>query len=372
MDAPRYSGNSDRERARRRQLLFSAKTPDQRFHAKTRIARDLIDPGRLQDEPDLQQSCFFAYRYMDPYRRTQVFADHFAYMRAILAKKRGLRLSDRALSIAMEDERTFSAMWAARQEFDRLGLDYRKPMLWVIKRAHEARHKYLPRPNQIFTSAAIAEVLDMWTKHGWWEVSMFDAIEPVEPEDPDELDADGFPVEIKPYDPAPPLDPRFLAVNYVGSPQQRSALDDLETYVRHGKAGLATNRLALVLHRARLISKAEAIARFGEELVENAKPGPGYVVEPEVLPAAKNIQMPQCFGHGPVAGNQNCEACPVAGACATLFAKVTAELLAAYGSADPRAVRKREQNRKHQAASRARKKGNPDSGNPGPEGSTEG
>ena len=196
----------------------------------------------------------------------------------------------------------------------------------------------------------------MWGKHGWWELSILDAVEPVEPEDLGDLDEFGFPEEMPPYDPTPPLDPRFLAVNFVGSAQQIGALDDLEAYVLHGQAGLPSDRLSTLLHRAKLISRDEAVRRFGQEMVDRARPSPGYAITPVDVPADKLSPPPQCLGYRPIQGSPQCIACPASTQCASLSAAVKADLHAAYGSDDPRAVRKREANAVHQRNGRAKKK----------------
>jgi hypothetical protein len=336
---------------------MEAKSAGEKYRIKTRIARELIDPAKLQRESELQGKCFFSYRYMGPYERTQLFAHCLARARAAYGKRRGLTLFDKARPIAMESDRMFSALWAARQEMDARGLEYCRTALWIVENSSSSGRAYLPLPNQVFTQTAFDLVMDKWGKYGWWEMAIFDAVEPQEPPEVEEPDpTDAFAVAVRPHPADRPLDRRFAAVNYIGSPEQISALDDLETWVRHGLAGLPSHRLATLLHRAKLISVDEAVRRFGQEMVDAATPTPGYALDEKALALDNPRAVPGCIGFGPVAGSANCAVCPAQKHCGTLSGLVDADFLAAYGSTDPRAVRKREQNRKHQAASRARKK----------------
>lgn len=370
--AERLAGKSNKAKRTRLERFLKARTAGDKYRIKTRIAREVIDPVKLQREPELQDKCFFSYRFMDSYERTQLFAHCLARALAVYGKRRGLVLFDKARPIAMESDRMFSALWAARQEMDARGLEYCRTALWIVENSSDSGHKYLPLPNQVFTQEAFDMVMDKWGTDGWWETAIFDAVEPQEPPEVEEPDpADEFAVAVRPHPADRPLDRRFAAVNCIGSPEQISAVDDLEAWVWHGKAGLPRHRLATLLHRAKLISVDEAVRRFGQEMVDAATPAPGYAVDDEALALDKPRAVPGCIGFGPVAGNVRCDACPAVKHCGTLSALVDGDLLAAYGSTDPRAVRKRESNRKHQAASRARKKRKADSGNPNPEGSSD-
>jgi hypothetical protein len=127
-------------------------------------ARHCIHSKYLLIEPELQETKWFAYRFMSPFQATHKFAlaydEHY---------KRAFALHfDRNVKVRPVNWAEFGTpcqlmtqLWGARQNADRLGMPYDDYLEFFDEFNMRRTRKQLPRPNQIEGSAAAKLVWPM-------------------------------------------------------------------------------------------------------------------------------------------------------------------------------------------------------------------
>jgi hypothetical protein len=278
-------------------------------------AREWIAPNDFNEEPELASSAHLAYRYMNPYERTQCFYE--AYRRHYTSRfvRREGRdpygLPERLSGLESGD---FASIWRARQRADAMGLPYEWFVIELMLDADANGTRQLPRPNQLCSDSKLPMLIERL----------------------EEKRAEGT------FDPfAKAFDPRLYAVNFVGDQQQLDALTWMEEQIAN--AGIA--RRALLLNRfmcvEQLISEEDATRRFGQELVDEAKAHRGgYTSRAPVVLDAPVPSDPACFGMR-AEGHAVCSQCPVAQRCAEFRAGVEAGVQERFGVLDVPKERKR-------------------------------
>jgi hypothetical protein len=119
-----------------------------------------------QDEICLFKSKWFDYRGLHPVKATYYFAHCFvvAYKRAY-ATTRDLEASKTIKPFRVDDvfnSSDINAVWRARQACDSAGVSYEFYVKHALEVCYKGGWRYLPRPNQIYSSAMIDEVTDAW------------------------------------------------------------------------------------------------------------------------------------------------------------------------------------------------------------------
>lgn len=327
----------DLTRFNRMKRLIDARrrSKDEGLQEEATLALQIVDRSVLDEERALRDSRYIDYRYLTPWQATERFADEYDRLARNYLKGLGINLARQSSpALAFLPDRTISGMWRARQVADALGMPYgtfiKSGMEYMLQ---ESGAKRLPRPNQLWGSEQLQRAMELWADHN-----------------------ERFAVKMLGVD----ADDRFFVENFRDEDPVRIAVADaVEQRVRDaGKSGMQRALyLRNFLHRN--ITEAEARARFGDSLVDDAieelarsgghKPRPERT---EPLPPWR----PDCYGFAYVRDNAICIACPVYRECGELTGKAKANLVTRTGTDDPRAAKLRESNRLRQQAYRRRKR----------------
>lgn len=302
---------------RRAQKLAAAKKvgPDALAQEQMVQAREWINPSDFDEEPELARSAHLAYRYMNPYERTKSFYE--AYRRhytSRFVRRKGrepYRLPERLSGLESGD---FTSIWRARQRADALGVPYERFIIAFMQDADDNGALELPRPNQLCGDEKLPLLIEQL----------------------DQQRAAGL------FDPfSGDFDPRFYSVNFTSDQQQQAALDWMEEQI--DKAGAARKPVLLSRYMCTLqvMSETEAIRRFGQELVDEAKSlRGGYTSRTPVALASPKSSDPGCFGMR-AEGDLICSQCPALHRCIERRAEVEEGIIARFGAMNVPKERKR-------------------------------
>lgn len=317
---------------RRAQKLAAARRAGPEALATEQLvqAREWIAPSDFNEEPELASSAHLAYRYMDPCERTQGFYDtyrrHYTsrFMRRKGREPQGL--PERFSGLEAGD---FTSIWRARQRADALGVPYERFVIALMQDADDNGTLELPRPNQLCSDAKLPlliERLEQQRAAGLFNPFRGD------------------------------FDPRFYAINFTGDQQQHAALDWMQEQI--DRAGSA--RKPVLINRyvriEQVMSEAEAIRRFGQELEDEAKAHRGgYTSRAAVVLDSPTPSDPGCFGMR-TEGDLICSQCPAVHRCNERRAEVESGIMARFGVSDIPKERARVAARDRKRQERARKK----------------
>lgn len=293
-------------------------------------ARGWIAPSDFNEEPELASSAHLAYRYMDPCERTQCFYDtyrrHYTsrFMRRKGREPQGL--PERFSGLEAGD---FTSIWRARQRADALGVPYERFVIALMQDADENGALELPRPNQLCSDAKLPLLIERL----------------------DQQRAAGL------FDPfSGDFDPRFYASNFTGDQQQHAALDWMQEQIDGAGAARKPVLLSRYMCTEQVMSEAEAIPRFGKELVDEAKSHRGgYTSRTPVVLDSSTPSDPGCFGMR-TEGDLICSQCPAMHRCNERRAEVEAGIMARFGVMDVPKERKRVAARERKRRQRERQR----------------
>lgn len=320
-------------RARAAALRDAKVSPLERIRAEGAFARRYIDPGLLRNEPELQASCWIAYRFLTAFACTELFTVTYDQkVRRFLERyvDAGSAVAARPLRVefAANSDQVMSQLWRARQAADDIGMPYDLFIEFAFDRALiDKGHKRGPRPNQLYSPNVLIDIAKAWDER-MPTVALF----------------------------APDWDERFFAERFNGSPAQVAALDYLEARIRSKPANMELAlRSRLGMFGPAAITIAEAVRRFGFELVEQAL---GRSPLPSELTASpsKGPAPPSCVGWLTEPASQRCTTCPVLKACHKAAAQISERVVRDYGTADPRGDHCRAVDRARQQRYRAKKR----------------
>ncbi len=258
---------------RRAQRLAAAKKVGPEALAQEQMvqAREWISPKDLDEEPELAASAYLPYAYMSAYERTQLFYSlyrkHYANKFERRTGRPPVGMSERLSGVEGGD---FTSFWRARQRADALGVPYDHFVIEMMRDADDNGTRELPRPNQLCSDGKLPKLIERM----------------------DELRNAGR------FDPfAGHFDPRFYAANHVGDVQQVAALDWMEQQINSTGPARKPALLHRFLQLQQVFPEAEAIRRFGQQLVDEAKAHRGGFTSrsPVTLPAVPPSD-PGCFG----------------------------------------------------------------------------
>lgn len=316
---------------RARALNESSKSSDRipKLLTQNAFLRETIDPEWLQEEKEILLTRWIEYRYMDPLECTQLFTELYEdAVREFYGKyfdysyRNQLRPIQR--TYARNNAREMSQLWRARQEADRIGAPYG----FFIRTAMESMligegHKNIPRPNQLYSDRPLRFVGNKWFELESVEVLFRDN-----------------------------WDERFFANSYCGDPVQEAALALLVNRVNgspHPERALRN-----YLQAPYAISEHQARLRLGDSIVEKALEG---IASPAIAAPTTALRRfaPACLGLSLNEGHSACKSCFAVSACRQATAAVDKDLIARFGSVDPRATKLRADNRERQRRCREKK-----------------
>lgn len=280
--------------------------------------RTYIDKTVLAKEACMLRTRWIGNRYMSPVQATQAFTDAYvAAYRAVWARHfdpaEAPHKQPCASSLALNDRADMTSLWQARQKADELGMPYDLfcdiiMERWIVGR----RAKQPPLPNQLISG----KLLNAWMRG---HPTLAEASERL------------F---------LPDWDRRFFMEPMGEDPVHAAAMRALQADVRHAKDRPA--RLSRYLGADGPLTEARALTMFGEDVVRDAM---ANVAAPAMVGHASDGYVPACIGNRNSARGMPCHTCPFAVHCSSVKRKVTRALNAAGVSGDPRADRRREQNR---------------------------
>lgn len=295
---------------RRAQKLAAAKRAGSEALATEQLvqAREWIAPNDFNEEPELASSAHLAYRYMNPYERTQCFYE--AYRRhytSRFVRRKGREpygLPERLSGLESGD---FASIWRARQRADAIGVPYEWFVIALMQDADDNGTLELPRPNQLCSDAKLPLLIQRL----------------------DQQRAAGL------FDPfRGDFDPRFHASNFTGDQQQNAALDWIQEQIDRAGAARKPVLLSRYMCTEQVMSEAEAIRRFGKELVDEAKSHRGgYTSRTPVVLDSPTPSDPGCFDMR-AEGDLICSQCPAMHRCNQRRAEVEAGIMARFGVSD--------------------------------------
>ncbi|AIL06466.1 bZIP transcription factor [Stenotrophomonas maltophilia] len=290
--------------------------------------RTYIDKGLLAKEALLLHTRWVGNRYMSPVQATQAFTEaYIAAYRAAWARhfdlSEGQHKQPCAPSLALNDRSVITSLWQARQKADELGMPYDLFCEIVLDRWLSGRKaKQPPLPNQLLSG----KLFDAWMRgHPTWAEASERLYLPV-------------------------WDRRFFMEPSSEDPVHAAAMRALRADVLHAKDRPA--QLARYLGAGGPLTEARAKAMFEADMVRDAL---ATVAVPATVTDAPEGYVPACLGNRNDVRDMPCHSCPFVAQCSGVKRKVTRALHAAGSSGDPRADRRREQNRDSQRRHREKK-----------------
>lgn len=303
------------------QLALKSTDPVKRQVGEQVFQRTYIDKGFLAKEASLLHTRWVGNRYMSPVQATQVFSDAYvAAYRAAWARhfdpSEAPHKQPCTSSLALSDRAVITSLWQARQKADELGMPYDLFCEIVMERWIVGRKtKHPPLPNQLLSG----KLFDAWMRGhpSWAEASerLF----------------------------LPAWDRRFFMEPSGEDPVHAAAMRALRADVLHAKDGPA--KLARYLGVDGPLTEARAGAMFEADMVRDALATVAVLAEVNEAPEG---YVPACIGNRNDVRDMPCRSCPFTVQCSSVKRKVTRALNAAGVSGDPRADRRREQNRNSQ------------------------
>lgn len=293
-------------------------------------ASEFMDPDSWAVERHLATTKWFEYRFTSPIEATLKFVEEYqfsyqmhwarSFTTADASKKRCI-----AAGGLYHDRREFSTFWNARVHADSLGMPYRHYVSNAFE-AHlrRAKQKRLPRPNQLRREDCIALILRNWEE---------------------ELSGSRWLSEL----------PHYRQENFCALPMQIAHQDHVAgTAPKRSNARFA---IAGSIATWRVLPIDKAHQACGTDVVKFALEAVGGMMSPlpiERLPDEELI--PSCFGLPAIhdAVGDPCDHCPLAEACVAETARVSAKVLARFGSDNPTSDHKRMKQRERQRRRRQR------------------
>lgn len=315
----------NRVEAHRRNSIYAKvlaiSDPEQRRVAEGVFQRTYIAPKLLAKEAALHQTRWIGHRYMTPLQATQQFNDAYliAYRRVWARHFSATEAPGKQpieASFAMNDLADMTSLWTSRQRADELGMPYDLFCEIIMERWIVGRKaKQPPLPNQMCSG----KLFNGWMRgHPTW-------------------------AEISERLFLPDWDARFFAEPISDDPVHAAAMRMLHADVLYAKDRPA--RLARYLSVYGPLTEERAGTMFDPDLVRDAM---ALVCESADVSSASGAYVPACIGNRTNERDAPCHTCQFAVQCSTLKRKVTRKLIAIGGSADPRADRRRQQNRDSQ------------------------
>lgn len=330
------SDNEDFQRHRRAWRLRAARSnPSQSagFLEESRMLREYLDPKRIAEERDLDGKAWFAYGYLTPMQRNEIYTrDYVAAFRDLYPTLSGDPSKAPYNPVHPDFVRNtpdiMSALSRGRQCADAVGLPYGMYCRAVIRALMlKQGHHNMPRPNQLAGEEAIKLAMEK-------QEESFRSLARN-----DQFDGND--------------DPRLRADRYRGDPVQVSALDAMERGVDYAQRPGYGGRASLGRYlRDGFISEQEARNRFGDTRVDRAlaEHGPAkFAVNGD---AATQPYRPPCFGLALDASAPKCVACPISGQCGQAIEAVDRKQVLLTGSVTPRQDLIRAGNRKRKRKER--------------------
>lgn len=303
------------------QRALKSADPVKRQVGELVFQRTYIDKGLLAKEALLLRTRWIGNRYMSPVQATQAFTEaYIAAYRAAWARHFDYSEAPHKQpcmpSLALNDRSVITSLWRARQKADELGMPYDLFCEVVMERWIVGRKaKRPPLPNQLTSG----KLFGVWMRgHPTWA----------------ETSERLF---------LPAWDRRFFMEPSGEDPVHAAAMRALSADVLHAKDRPA--RLARYLGAGGPLTEARAKAMFEADMVRDAL---AMVAVPAEVNEAPEGYVPACIGNRNDVRDMPCHNCPFAVQCSSVKRKVTRALNAAGTSGDPRADRRREQNRNSQ------------------------
>lgn len=311
--------------------------------AKSRI-KDLIETRRcvqskyLSLEQDLQETKWFAYRFMSPLQATRKFALAYQkYYESAFAAHFDRNAKPRAVNWTefCKPCRSMTQLWVGRQNADRLGVPYESYLEFFDGFNMDRTRKHLPRPNQIEGSAAAKAVwpslLAKFLKDRAW-------IQLVRLEQP-----------------------QLHVGNFKGLAAQIAFREWALDVVRTSSTTFAQALEQLAFCRGLLPPEAfsslwdkelydDAVHRLSEDCRH------GRITTAQAVSLPNAAYWPACFGLNDKSHNgTSCKSCPFQNDCRKVCDRVSQDLAEDHSRPDADAV-KRKLNRERQARHREKKK----------------
>lgn len=303
------------------QRALKSADPVKRKVGELVFQRTYIDKGLLAKEALLLRTRWIGNRYMSPVQATQAFTEaYIAAYRAAWARdfdhSEAPHKQPCTPSLALNDRSVISSLWRARQKADELGMPYDLFCEVVMERWIVGRKaKRPPLPNQLISG----KLFGAWMRgHPTWA----------------ETGERLF---------LPAWDRRFFMEPSGEDPVHAAAMRALSADVLHAKDRPA--RLARYLGAGGPLTEARAKVMFEADVVRDAL---AMVAVPAEVNEAPEGYAPACIGNRSDVRDMPCHNCPFAVQCSSVKRKVTRALNASGVSGDPRADRRREQNRNSQ------------------------
>lgn len=293
-------------------------------------AREKLAPADLAEEHEVLLTAHMPYRYLSHWERTELFWQDFKAMyRHFRAKRAPVSGEDPRKTLQALDDRTYVSIWRARQRADAIGMPYKHFIAAVMRKFEAKGSTQVPAPNQLLTDSLLEQIIE---------------------DHEDRIKSVGAGLL------SGEIDPRFHAMNYVGDPVQLMALDAITSEVNAVGKSRKAIKLATHLNVQQTISEAEAVKRFGQELVDEAKvTSAGSTSIVPIRIADPKPSPPGCYGAYVVA-SAICGACPFRQQCTAAHEASSALLMNRFGTTDVRKKREREQARDRKRAQRLRQK----------------
>ena len=303
------------------QRTLRSTDPVERQVGELVFQRTYIDKGLVAKEASLLHTRWVGNRYMSPVQATQAFTNAYvdAY-RAVWARHfdpaEAPHKQPCGSSLALNDRADMTSLWQARQKADELGMPYDLfcdiiMERWIVGR----KAKQPPLPNQLLSG----KLINAWMRG---HPTLAEASERL------------F---------LPDWDRRFFMEPSGEDPVHAAAMRALRADVLHAKDRPA--QLARYLGVGGPLTEARAKAMFEADMVRDAL---ATVAVPATITDAPEGYVPACLGNRNDVRDMPCHSCPFVAQCSGVKRKVTRALHAAGCSGDPRADRRREQNRDSQ------------------------
>lgn len=301
-----------------------------------------LDKKYLEKEAYLSTTKWFDYKFMPPADATDLFKQ--AYQKAYKAKWRetqdgsdaslkegvmrapirGLQVSEKANANQL---REYTSLWVARQRADELGIPYPFFIEHVLEAHMRNGYTKIPRPNQLAAGPTREKIL-MKVSEAWLEWL-----------------ANSFTFSRL---------PQYMNQAYRNHPAQNDHRNWVLAQLKIGRP-FDVGRACFI---DQVLPEALAIAKYDEERLSQARDAVARETAVPFRGVAPLGLLPSCFGlpHAFEKGHPICSACPHAQHCEKMDAKGRCELVKKYGFSDPRAAKKREQDRNRQRKLREKKR----------------
>lgn len=202
-----------------------------------------VDMKLLRLENDLMDRKWYDYRQLHPARATALFMECYKESHVRIMHRRvdigraPFSSGIKRIPLFAQATSILSGLWKARQMADRMCMRYDFYTLTILSIAEARNWRFLPRANQLYNKDLVSLLMEKWGEEIRSNIQVAD-------------------------------DPRFLAENYEGHPDQLKYVGFLLL-----QAGLKANRdLALnsLINRHKALPERFARKRFGDQIVDKA------------------------------------------------------------------------------------------------------